>query len=114
MVLSHERPIEIEDEVTKHKVKVLQNQYNIATNANAGNEIGSHLRYFSLSALDYVQLLYKMHHKQHPGRFEGLTYANAKDSRGWTSKDYFELLKNAIPEVDTTVISPSVSDQFMK
>ena len=114
VVLSHQRPIEIVDEVTKQKVKDLQNQYDMATNANAGKEIGSHLSYFSVSALDYVQLLFKMHHKQHPGQFEGLTYANAKDFRDWTSKDFFELLKKAIPEDDTTVMSLSVSDQFMK
>ena len=77
--------------------------YNIATNANAGKEIGSHLSYFLVLASDYVQLFFKMHHKQHPGQFEGLTYVNTKSFRDWTLKDFFKLLKKTTPENDTTV-----------
>jgi len=51
VVLSHQQPIEIVDEVTKQKVKDLQNQYDMATNPNAGKKIVSHLNYFSVSAL---------------------------------------------------------------
>jgi len=57
--------------------------------------------------------MFKIHHQQHPGQFEGFTYVNAKDFRDGTLKNFFELLIKAIPEGDTTVMSLSVSDQFM-
>lgn len=116
VVLSHQRPIEILDgnDISKQKVTDLQSQFDMATNANAGQEIGSHLSYLNASALDYVSLLLRMHHKKYPGQFEGLVYAEAADFRKWPSKIFFELLKKAIPEDNSTAMSLTVSDQFMK
>ena len=48
VVLSHQRPIEILDgnDISKQKVTDLQSQFDMATNANAGQEIGSTYLYY--------------------------------------------------------------------
>ena len=116
VVLSHQRPIKILDgnDISKQKVTDLQSQFDMATNANDGQEIGSHLSYLNTSVLNYVSLLFRMHHRKYSSQFEGLVYAEVADFRKWLSKVLFELLKKAIPEDNSTAMSLTVSGQFMK